>query len=222
MTMGRPATKKIEKPEPKPALTDEQPRVLSSDEQSIAQRVAAADREWELFNEDSVIDFSLADDPLKLPEPALKMEKEKKFKFRWIERKPARLDTMRNLRVPMKWWPCNSTNTPFLDGFFDPILGCVSRLDQMLVFKPWIMWTKEREIKDQMAGAVDSGTILSKQGEAKGGMDFIASRRNPERVLDTPRQEISGTDVVLHDEALIDKRNGVSHDNSDMSELVTD
>jgi hypothetical protein len=104
------------------------------------------------------------------------MKKKKKFAFRWIARTPERMDEMRTKDIPFKWWICNEVNTPFLSGFFDPVLGCVSKMDQMLVFKPFWMFVKEQEFKTRSDRQVQGDFLKAKQGEVKGGGEFVVGQ----------------------------------------------
>lgn len=151
-------------------------RPITAEEQAIAARVAAdSSREWETITEKGALDYSLGRDVFELPPPAKKAYAEKNFVFRWIERKQSRLDEFRSKEAPYKWWVCNSVNTPFLAGFFDPILGCVSREDQMLMFQPYWMKMKRDEILQRQNEGIKD--IRQKHGETKGdGMSFVAGK----------------------------------------------
>jgi hypothetical protein len=201
--------------------TQKQDLVMSSEELSIARRVATMDEEWKDIGEDSVMDFTLNNDPFELPPPALEKKKQKQFAFRWIERDAKRLDTVRSKPVPFKWWICNRTSTPFLEGYFDPILGCVSRLDQMLVFKPFWMFVKEMEFKQRLAEGVNAKAIENLDGEERGNTSFVASRRSG---LDSKsrREQVTGSDEIQFDEAEYDKSRGVVHGPAEASDLVVD
>ncbi|MFH0826137.1 MAG: hypothetical protein V2B18_25580 [Pseudomonadota bacterium] len=172
---------------------------LTPEEQAIAARVAGdSSREWDVITERDLLDYSFGKDVFALPAPAKKQQDEKKFVFRWIERTPRRPDEIRSKDAPFKWWVCNSTNTPFLRDNFDPILGCVCREDQMLMFQPYWMKVKRDEIlRRQNEGVKD---VRSKDGETKGdGMSFVAGR------------EITSGDRVVFDES-----------GGDMSDIVAE
>ena len=143
------------------------PQNLTQEESAIYQRVMGDDdKSWQTITEGDVEDFSLMEDPLKLPEPAQKQQDNKKFAFRWCKRTSERVDQLRTAPVPKKWWICNSTNTPFLEKFIDPILGCVCRMDQMLLFKPWWMHIKHQVAKREIAEIQDqSGDIKKRHGQ---------------------------------------------------------
>jgi hypothetical protein len=173
--------------------------VLTPDEAAIITRVQAESKDWRDVKESDVEDFSLADDPLALPEAAKKMRQKKKFAFRWIERKPERMDVMRTKEIPFKWWVCNAVNTPFLKDSLDPVLGCVCKMDQMLVFKPYWMFVKEQDFKHRADREIAGDYLKGKQGEIKGGGEFVAG------------QEIKGgaTMYPVNAEELVEERTGI-------------
>jgi hypothetical protein len=160
-----------------PEKTAEKKTVLTSEEAAIVGRVMATQEDWKKIKESEVDDFQLANDPFELPEPAKELKRKKKFAFRWIERTTKRMDEMRNKKVPFRWWVCNAVETPFLKGFFDPVLGCVCNGDQMLVFKPYWMYEKEQGFKQMMADRnASSGDLKKKHGEVKGGGEFVEGK----------------------------------------------
>ena len=201
--------KPVQSKKPHPALT--------SDESALFHRVQNERDDWKDIGEDSVLDYSLSEDPMKLPDAAAQQEAEKKFKFRWIERNPRRLDVERSKQPPFKWWICNATNTPFLLNDIDPVLGCVCKLDQMLLFKPW--WMHEREMAIELAktDAYTKGDILSRSGERREWGDFQAYKESGDGEQGSPitrngseRVKLGGSDIVFADEAAIDKSLGIN------------
>lgn len=169
-------------------------RPITAEEQAIAARVAAdSNREWETIGEDSAIDYSLGRDLFELPPPAKKEQDEKRYAFRWIVRTQARIDEIRSKPVPLKWWMCNSTNTPFLKGYFDPILGGITREDQILVFKPWWMHAKQREMVDQITEGKNQD-ITRKNREKRGAAEFVAGAGDAGE-----RLALKGSDKVIYD-----------------------
>jgi hypothetical protein len=133
-------------------------------------------------------------------------------------RDPKRMDEMRNKPAPFKWWVCNSTNTPFLEGFFDPVLGCVCREDQMLMFKPWWMRDKEVAWKRGLADTQDkSGSVVNKDGQMQDGIEWRAGKRSIEgRELG---HEVRGADVIMADEGILDERAGIRHSDAGNLEI---
>jgi hypothetical protein len=161
-----------------PEEVAENKTTLTTEESAIVARVIAEKDDWKSIKESEVDDFQLANDPMELPVPAKEMKKKKKFAFRWIKRTNERMDEIRNKPVPFKWWVCNAVNTPFLEGFFDPVLRCVCKLDQMLVFKPYWMFVKEQEFKQSAADKNSaSGDLTKKNGMVKGGGELVEGRK---------------------------------------------
>ena len=171
---------------------------LTPEELAIARRAQGEDDEWsDPIGEESAEDFSLSEDPFKLPEPAQKMKDSRKYAFRWIERKPERVDQIRTRPMPLRWWICNRANTPFLERFIDPVLGCVCREDQMLVFKPWEIWEREKAVKNRLRDTRnETGDLAAKNGQRQGGMEMVSSSRSMESGMPS-RTEIKGSDVVM-------------------------
>ena len=180
---------------------------LTSDESALFQRIQGERDDWRTIGEDSVLDYLMSEDPMKLPDAALEMEREKQFKFRWIERSPRRLDVERSKQPPYKWWICNLSNTPFLSNEIDPVLGCVCKLDQMLLFKPWWMHEKEMKFEQMKTDAHTAGDILSMNGEKREWGDFQSFKGDEEK---QSRVKVGGDDVIFADEAAIDKATGIN------------
>lgn len=198
----------FQKKTPAPAAAEEKQSVItttmSQEEAAIAQIVAAADDSWSTIDERSILDYSFGKDVFELPEPARKLEEKKQFKFRWITRTPERLRQITSKEPPLKWWPVNRVQ-PFGDAFdrFIDVTGCVPREDQMLVFKPWWMFLKERAYKQGLADNTDaSGDLTRKHGSDKGGLEHKAGKRSEgDRAMGF---EISRADTIMGDEATWD------------------
>jgi hypothetical protein len=238
---GRPARKHWSRAvEPKAVQTEAQtptveaqmpqvvvdPLNMTPEEKAIFSRVQAESSDWKTISEDEAVDYSLSRDPYDLPAPAKKLEKEKRFKFRWIVRTPARLDEIRNKQVPFRWWIVNSTQPVGLvfGPFLDPNNGCVSREDQMLVFKPWWMYEKERAFKERLADA--SAGVEAKDGEKKRAskdtdVEIRAGKRKgtSDEAL---RQEIRGSDIQFKGESELDAEQGIYHQGVTDSDLNVD
>jgi len=141
------------------------PTPLTPEEVALAKRIANPDREWEIITEESILDYSLAEDPYKLPKEAAEMQEGGKFAFRWCEATSKRIDQLRTLDAPAKWWICNAVNTPFLTKHVDPVHGGVQKLDQILLFKPFWMHVAYQEAKMKIAKTKDdAGDIKNKDG----------------------------------------------------------
>jgi len=179
MANTRKAAKAADSAEPKtaPVKPEKMMKPFTAEEQAIAARVAAdSTREWEVIGEDSAIDYSLGRDMFELPPPAKKEQEEKHFAFRWVHRTQARIDEIRSKPIPFKWWICNSTNTPFLKGYFDPVLGGVCREDQILMFRPWWMHEKQKAITAEITDSKNRD-VTAKNGEKRGSAEFVANQQ---------------------------------------------
>lgn len=181
-------------------------QALTPEEMAIFQRIKNEADDWKTITEESVDDYSLMEDPFKLPDQVREFEVKKQFKFRWIERKSERLDEIRSAKVPNKWWIVNVDTFPTLESLCDPILGCISRQDQMLVFKPWWMHEKRMQLLDELNAAQDrTGTLEGKDGETREGVQFIAGKQSP----DDPkplRGSIKAGDKIEYEETGQDDR----------------
>ena len=161
---------------------------LTPDEQALAARIAGGDREWETIKEEDMVDFSLSEDAYKLPNEAAKKQKEKEFAFRWVAATASRIDQVRSLDPPARWWICNSSNTPFLAKYVDPAHGGIQKLDQVLVFKPWWMHERHQAAKMELAQDKDAaGDIKNRDGVKEEWGEWKAGKD----------QKIGGTDVVM-------------------------
>lgn len=194
------------KKESKPVVLA-QPENLTPDERAIYGRVMQESDEWRTISEEESFDFSLARDPFLPPEPAQKLEKEKRFKFRWVTATPARLEEIKNKRRPLKWWIVNSTQpvAGAFDKYLDPNTGAVRREDQMLVFKSWEEFQQERRYKDSLASGADrSRNLEARHGERiKDGIDIAAGKRKGTEDKSL-RQEIKGSDIQFRGEEEMD------------------
>jgi len=174
--------------------------ILSPEEMAIFQRVKNESRDWETITEEDVDDYSLMEDPFKLPDMAQGYQDRREFAFRWIARTTERLDEVRSASVPNKWWIVNADTFPELQSECDPVLGCVCKLDQMLVFKPWWMADKRRQMVQDLNEAQDrSGTIEGKDGMVTDSAYITAGKRSG----DDPRKrgdEIKGGDTIEFEE----------------------
>jgi len=173
---------------------------LTPDEMAIFQRVKSEQDDWKTITEESVSDYSLMQDPFKLPAEVKAFEIQKMYKFRWIERKSSRLDEVRSANVPHKWWIVNADTIPELAELCDPILGSINRLDQMLVFKPWWMWEKRQQIFSDITDAQDRSGALERQGiDSRDGVQMIPGKRTPDQTMPL-RGEVRGGDKIEYEE----------------------
>ena len=174
---------------------------LTPEEKAIFQRVASdSSTEWESITEESVHDYDLGKSPGQIPEWAKKLKQDRKFAFRWITRDRERLDQVRTMPVPAKWWIVNATNLSHFglsdeeytvaSQDLDPVLGCVCYVDQMLMFKPHWMFEKHQAYKQGLAEAKDASGDLAKKQSSDGRTDWISGE---------PAQ-LGKLDVVIADE----------------------
>jgi len=184
----------------KPGRPKTKPQALTPEGMAIFQRVRSEADDWKTITEESVDDYSLMQDPFKLPDEIKEFEKRREFKFRWIERTSSRLDEIRSASVPHKWWIVNIGSFPTLTHLCDPILGCISRLDQMLVFKPWWMWEKRMQLLDELNAAQDrSGTLEGKGKEARDGVVLVGGKKPADSIEPLPG-EIKAGDKIEYEE----------------------
>uniref|UniRef100_A0A6M3IIS4 C2H2-type domain-containing protein n=1 Tax=viral metagenome TaxID=1070528 RepID=A0A6M3IIS4_9ZZZZ len=187
-----------------------QPKNLTPEEAAIFQRVMSEDNDWQQIDEGDMEDFSLSTDPFSLPAEAKKKFDQKEFVFRWAERRPSRIDTLRSAMPPLRWMIVNRNTCPWINPKdIDPILGCVPRLDQMLLFKPWSWNAKVRQAKDALAdGSANRGDIKSRNGMKDERAEWMAGEK----------YKIGRGDVVMSDEAIIDLEAGIHDDTSELGD----
>lgn len=130
---------------------------LTPEQQAIVSRVRAESPDWEPISEEAMHDFSLAVSPLDLqhnfPE-AYKEQVEKRFAFHWCERTDRAIDIRTNGGSPVtRWKICTRSTTPFLAKYVDPTIGCIARLDVILLFRPWERHMIEKRAKEGIAEA---------------------------------------------------------------------
>ena len=174
---------------------------LTPEERAIVARVNAHKKDdWHPIGEDSAIDYAqIGRDYFELPPPAKKMQERRKFAFCWRTRTTARIDELRNKPAPFTWRVCNRTVTPFLKDYVDPVLGCVIREDQVLMYKPWDWYAREQAYKQGLAEThAESGDLQRKHGtEAGESLEWTAGKRKSGKPLPA---EIQGGDVVISHE----------------------
>jgi len=187
---------------------------LTPEMRAIAERASAQDTEWFTIREDELNDFDMQHSPYNITErnysEAFKLQKEKRYAFRWCERKESRIDELtRSLNPPLRWAIVTRTTLPEMERHVDPVLGCVSCLDQILLFKPWSHHAMVKEHKNKMAEAKDNA------GKAEN-----VAMRNVDSDTIKPvvgeQAKIGGSDEVVY----VDQE---SHEGeTDLSDLVVD
>lgn len=176
---------------------DNQPNTatLTPEQQAIAERVAGQDTDWFAIGEESMNDFSLQVNPMDLdpnyPEAA-KMQREKKYVFRWCERSASRVDQLtRTAKPPLRWAIVNRQNLPEMEGYVDSMMGCVCALDQILLFKPYSHAEIVNKAKAELARA------KTRAPEQKVQHDDV-------EVMTGPRHKIGSNDVVTYEDERTD------------------
>ena len=187
---------------PKPNMTDQKSE-LTPEMRSIAERVANQDTDWFTIGEESMNDFSMMINPMNLepnyPEAA-KLQREKKYVFRWCERTPQRVDELtRSINPPLRWAIVNRQTLPEMERHIDPLLGCVTCLDQMLLFKPYAHAMIINKAKREMAEA-----------KARGPQDKVQADKV--EVGSGEQYKITSADVVQYEDTRGD----------DLGDLVVD
>ena len=190
-------------------------KMLTSEQQSIAERVSAQDTDWFTIREDELEDFSLMNNPFDLPPEAATLQKEKVYAFRFCERKAERIDYLtRSQQPPLRWAIVNKTTLPELGYLVDEMTGGVCVGDQIMLFKPWSHHQIVRRATAALSeGQDNSGTLEGKRRELDdpdSGVEAYTGKSH----------RITGSDDVLADEAAIDSNLGITDDSSDLGDLV--
>lgn len=140
--------------------------IMTQEQKALAQEIQSSEADWQTITEGDLLDFSLGGDPYPLPKEAKIKQDKREFAFRWIEDTKERLQEVTRIEAPLKWWICNSTNTPYLKKYIDSITGAVHCKDQMLVFKPYWMAEKVRELKEGVSEAkLQAGSLRDRDEE---------------------------------------------------------
>ena len=162
--------------------------VMDGHEAALAHRVREEDDSWRHIQEEDVHDFSLADDPMKFPSQCYKNFGE--FAFRWFKKDQDRIDEVRNLEPPKRWWIVNASQPPIagLGKHCDPVHGGIQKLDQLLFFKPRWMFELHQKAKQEINESQDSaGDIKKKAGMSDDTADWVGDRQ----------AEVSGSDMQI-------------------------
>ena len=186
---------------------------LTPEQTAIFNRVQAESTDWEVIREDQLNDFSLSITPLDLkhnfPE-AWREQVEKRFAFRWCERTDKRIDELTRGGHPItRWKICTALTTPFLKSYIDSSIGCIARLDQILLFRPWDRHMMEKRAKDQLTEAHANS----------GKPENVALRSAPDNVeaFSGPEYRIGGGDEVQYEDS-----RGVAGETEELGDLVVE
>jgi hypothetical protein len=165
-----PETKKIKltQPEAKIQGPKTQTTTLTPDEQKIAELVSRqSNNDWEQITEDQILDFSLSEDPFKLPKEAADLQERKERAYRWCERTEKRINELCETDPPRKWFVANNTNSPFLSKHINSLTGGIIRGDQILLWKPWKWHQVVKDAVNASSKAMYDSRELDKGGRAK-------------------------------------------------------
>lgn len=166
---------------------------LTSDEKALAKRISNETDEWKGLTEDDLEDYTLAEDPYKLPGPAAQAQHEKKFAFRWAVANSDRIDQLRNMEIPARWYICNAIQTPFLGKYMHPIHGGIKKHDQLLLFKPWWMHEAHQNAKMNVAMAQDeAGSLKNKEHKSTNSAQWKAGKKMK---INSSRDEVMAIDT---------------------------
>lgn len=173
---------------------------LTPEQLAVVRRARAESAEWTPISEGDMHDYSLAIHPLSIkrnfPE-AYMQQMEKRYAFRWCERTDKRIDELTRSGHPVtRWKLCTSTTTPWLQKYIDPMWGCVTRLDQVLLFRPWDRHMIEKQAKEGYKAAQANS----------GKPENIALKRAQEGIdaKSGPEFAIKGGDVVDYEDSRVD------------------
>lgn len=171
--------------------------VLTSEERALVDQITRSKPDWSQITEDDLLDFSLAEDPFKLPAEAKQRQDRKEMAYRWCERTPKRVAELTNANPPLKWWVANSTTAPYLQKHVDPTIGGVCRLDQILLLKPWNMHQK---VKDAVASSAKA--LYNSRELTKGGAQKVQAHDSTDhlKVVTGDRAHVKGSDMMYEGE----------------------
>lgn len=199
------------------------PSEMTPDQRAIHERAAKQDIGWMTIREDELNDFSLMKNPFDLPPEAQKLQDEKKYAFRFCERTPDRIDYLtRSVEPPLKWAIVTRTSLPVLSKYIDDLWGCICVRDQVLLFKPWHHHVLVKKAKEDLAEVgYQSGSLTGRKQQIESkteGVEAYAEQATPEK----SKYKIGGSDVVMADEAEVDKTLGIQDDTTELGDLVVE
>jgi len=169
---------------------------LTPEELAIYKRISGQSDDWRTIPEKDISDYSLRHDPFMLPEPIKQLELTRTFKFRWISRSIGRLDEVRSAPVPHRWWIVNMDTFPQLPPeLFDPVLGCIMRHDQMLVFKPYWMFEKRQALIADITDAQDRSSVERMGSEMRDGVNISGGKKSAGQMHNLPGEIKAGDQV---------------------------
>lgn len=176
---------------------------LTPEQQAIAARVSsqANDDEWLHIREDELNDFSLSKNMFDLPDAAQKLQDQKRYAFKFCERKPERIDQLtRGLQPPLRWGVVNAVQLPELANLCDPMTGGVCVGGMILLFKPWSHHERVKEAKRKLSDGASQARSL------EGAANKLSSPDGKIKAVTGEDQKISNRDQVMAAEDLEDLR----------------
>ena len=179
------------------AAADASNKPLTPEERALVDQISRQSDDWTQITEDDLLDFSLSEDPLKLPAEAKQRQDRKEMAYRWCERTPKRLAELTGAAAPLKWWVANTVTAPYLHKYIDPTIGGVCRLDQILLLKPWKLHQKVKDAVADGAKALYNSRELDKGGAAKVGSHDSKDNIRP---VGGERAAVRGSDAVFEGE----------------------
>lgn len=182
-----------------PAEPMEKPAALTPDESALFDQISRSKPDWEqFFTEDDLEDFSLAEDPMKLPKEAARKQELREYAFHWAEDTSKRIAQMTSAEAPNKWWIVNRTTAPWLPSrYFDPTVGAVRKHGCILMMRPWKLHEAVKRAKNRLAEALYESRELSKGGAAKVAARDASGHIQP---VTGDRAQIRGGDAVFEGE----------------------
>lgn len=183
-------TVKVETPKIEELQTQPETRAhLTAEEAALKAIIQKEDDSWLGLTDADIEDFSLSNDPYPLPKECTSRLGE--FAFRYCERNPKRVQELKSMPGPQRWWIANAVNLPWLSHLCDSIDGAIHMRDQMLMFKPRWMMDKVKALST----ASDDAKFRSKNpAERKGERDGNFEWESGEKA------KISDRDKVVYDQ----------------------
>jgi hypothetical protein len=163
---------------------------MTPEEAAIYQRVKGEKEDWEKIQFEEIQDYSLMEYPFQLPDCAKKLVEQRKYFFRFVEKKTGRIDDLINRKKPHRWLPVNRDTFPdWPRSLFDGLHGGVQELDQIMMYQPYEYKVMRDRIKNELAELqARGGTLESRDGiEDK---DRGVSWRSGEGVKITGKDEV--------------------------------
>ena len=186
---------------------------LTPEQKAIADRADLQDKAWHTIREDELNDFSLMTNILDLPKAAVELQEKKIYAFCWRTRTPERIDELtRSVNPPLRWGLVTRTTIPELKDLIDPMLGCIPRLDHVLMYKPWAHHIIVQKAKMELADAgLNTGSLEGQKHQMQGKRDDV-------EVMTGQDQKISGKDDLMGEKLMADIDNDA--DGSPLGDLV--